>query len=174
MKRVVNFKVLTAILSIAMMICTGCKKNDSINNNDGNDFGSGTGQVELNGKKYTLNESNVIISSNSDGSSAMYGYMLTFKSSNSNTSVALAIYGSSGSELATGTYKASDFATLCVYTLDGADLSYSNMLEDDEQMVVSKSGSDFNVTITGTTTTLDNKTYDFKATYKGKIQVIKM
>lgn len=173
MKRAINFKVFTAILSIAMMICTGCKKNDSINNDGSGDFGSGTGQVELNGKKYTLNESNVIIGSNSEGS-APYVYMLTLKSSNGNTTVALAFYGSSGSEIATGTYNVADFASQCVYTLDGADLSYSNMLEDDEQLVVSKSGSDFNVTITGTTTTLDNKAYNFKATYNGKIKVIKM
>ena len=167
MKRI----VLAAMMMIAMMSAGSCKKDNGGDDDGGGGSGSAKGQVELNGKKYPLHEGSVIIA----GSSVPYNYTLTLKSANGNTNVILMFRGSSGSEIATGTYDSEAFAFSGTLSgLDGGNLSDIAPFLQDQKIVVAKSGNDFDMTYTAKVPNASGSmNYDFKATYKGAVKVIK-
>ena len=160
-----------AICLTVLTMLSGCSKKDDPN---GNDNSSANGQIEFNGKKYPVNEGSVIIS----GSSAPYDYVLSVDEKNGGNSVVFALKGSSASELSAGTYTmdSGSMNTFPLYTLDG-DLSALELTYyvDNPSLNIQKSGSDYNITFTGTTSDISGaKQYDFKLTYKGTVSVIKL
>ena len=161
-----NVATIVACFAVCAVISCGGKDKNGDDEN-----GAAKGEVEYKGKKYPLHESTVFISTVDGGGS----YGLNFKSKNGNTSVMLSFNADVGNELPTGTY--TTFLGIPQFTVDGDADSFVFLFAEPARLEIKKSGSDYDITFTckiqdGAFDT-DPK-YDYKMTYKGKIEVVKM
>ena len=161
-----NVATIVACLAVCAVISCGGKDKDK----DGDDDGENAkGQVELNGKKYPLHESTVIV----NGSN----YVLNFSSKNTG-GAQFDINTSAGSELPAGTYTLADFNLSPILSVADPAVDIVLFIRDDPaSLVVKKSGSDYEITFTCKVwleVSNNAPKHDYKLTYKGKIQTIKL
>ena len=158
-----------ATLMIAMMSVGSCKSNDNGDekgkgNGNGNTTVTQKGQVEFNEKNYPLHESSAIVS----GDEAPYSVTLSFENSgDGDTSVIVGIKSSSKTELAN---VENNEIAYSAFTVEGEGLDTSGSLSD-RQVQITKSGNEYDITITATATTSGGKTLPFKLTYKGTVKI---
>jgi len=151
---------------VVCMMFLGCGGKDK-DKDDDKGGGNAAGQVELNGKKYPLNKGSVLIT-DGEGHSE---YWLRFEGAN-NVSCVFVFWTAKGSELPAGTFTTFQMPPqVCVHD-SGFDCS---MTSNTPNLEIKKSGSDYEITFTGKALfELGDPTYDFKVTWKGKIETTKL
>jgi len=177
MKNVFRFSVLLVMtITVGMM---GCSKNAEDPNEDFEDVGKGTGQIEFKGKSYPLNAS--LSYKMTSWSPSPLGIQFFDSESNDNVIViAISSYlydtwPGSTIGLPVGIYENNNM--ISIYSLrliDGTNgLAYSEEMFN-LKMDVKKSGKIYDITLTGKIMLLsaDAPLQDFKMTWKGEIKVI--
>jgi len=158
-------KIGVTCLAVCMMF-SGCGDKDK-DKDDDKGGGNAAGQVEFQGKKYPLNECQVTISDKDDQSE----YLLGLKSKNGNTTCVFAFSAAKGNELPTGTFTTFIYSP-AMYVDDDVMIFAS----DERKLEIKKSGSDYDITYTGKVTILGegSQKHDFKMTWKGKVETLKL
>ena len=150
-----NFLKFIVSVFLSCIILFGCNKDDD------NGVGSAKGYVEVDGEKIPIHKCSGFITSHEGN---LYLYELNFESNDEENYVRVKLIGSSGSEIADGTYNTEKFPQLSFH------VGFKSVDVSDKQMVIKKSGNDYDFTLTFKDD-LGSSVLNYKMTYKGTVEL---